>query len=197
MVLALLAASAVPAVATPWGYDVSAFVYVPQDDDVFTAPTVSADRGALHLEARYNYEDLETGSVFIGRNIEFEDKDVSGSIVPVFGVVAGNTAGIAPGVNIDLTWGRFEFSTETEVVVELPESDQSFLYSWVEATLEPIHGLRFGVAGQRTKVKDVGVDQRRGPMLSISARRAWLGFYWFDPDRKDEQTLVFAGGVAF
>src|SRR5262245_51109887 len=128
-----LACLAVPATASPWGFDASAFVYVPQNDDVFTAPTLRADRGGLHLEARYNYEDLDTGSLFVGHTFEFEDEDVSGTVVPVIGIVAGNTAGVAPGVNIDLSWGRFAFTTETEVVVELPESSDSFLYSWIEA----------------------------------------------------------------
>jgi hypothetical protein len=195
--LSLLVAVPASAAVTPWGFDLSAFVYAPKNEDVFTAPTLAADRGTLHLEARYNYEDLETGSFFVGRNIAFEDQDVNGTVVPVLGLVVGNTAGIAPGVNIDLAWGRFEFTTETEVVIELPDSEESFLYSWVEGTLEPVHGLRLGVAGQRTKVKEIGLDLRRGPMLSLSAARGWLGVYWFDPDLKDQETWVFAGGITF
>jgi hypothetical protein len=194
---ALLIAAGTPAAASPWTLGASAFVYVPPDTDVFVSPTLTADCGALHLEARYNYEDLETGSAFIGRTFEFEDKDVSGSVVPLFGIVLGNTAGIAPGVNIDLSWGRFLFTTESEVVIELPESDNSFLYSWNEATLEPVHGLRLGVVVSRTKLAETGLELRRGPMLTLSHARGWLGAYWFDPDLEDQSTLVFAGGISF
>ena len=31
------------------------------DDRIYPQPTLTADRGWLHLEARYNYEDIDTG----------------------------------------------------------------------------------------------------------------------------------------
>jgi hypothetical protein len=188
---------ATPSAALPWEFGASAFVFLPPDDDTFVSPIVDADRGALHLEVRYNYEDLETGSAFVGRTIPFKSEDVSGSVVPIVGLVLGNTAGIAPGVNIDLSWGRFAFTDETEFVITLPDFDESFLYSWIEATLEPVRGLRVGIAAQRTKLPEVGLALRRGPMLSLSTERGWLGAYWFNPDREDEETIVFAAGIAF
>jgi len=194
---ALWAVAATPSAAVPWEFGASAFVFLPPDDDTFVSPILDADRGALHLEARYNYEDLETGSAFIGRNIPFKDADVSGTVVPVFGLVLGNTAGIAPGVNIDLSWGRFALTDETEAVIELPDFDESFLYSWIEATLEPVHGLRIGVAAQRTKLSETGLEVRRGPMLSLATARGWLGAYWFNPGESDKETVVLAGGVTF
>lgn len=41
-----------------WDIQVSAEVNVPPEGDVYWSPTITADRGALHLEARYNYEAL-------------------------------------------------------------------------------------------------------------------------------------------
>ena len=195
--LALAAVAASPSAAMPWQFGASAFAFYPPDDNPFVSPIVDADRGALHLDARYNYEDLETGSAFVGRTILFKDQDVSGSLVPLVGLVLGNTAGLAPGVNIDLSWGRFAFTDESEVVITLPDFDESFLYSWIEATLEPVHGLRVGIAAQRTKLPETGREVRRGPMLSLSSERGWLAAYWYDPDRSDEETLVFAAGIAF
>jgi hypothetical protein len=32
---------------------------------------------------------------------------------------------------------------------------------------------------------------------SLSTARGWLAAYWFNPDRSDEETLVFAAGIAF
>ena len=37
-------------------------------------PTITADYGWLHLEARYNYEGLDTGSAWIGYNFSVGDK---------------------------------------------------------------------------------------------------------------------------
>ena len=58
-------------------------------------------------------------------------------------------------------------------------------------------GLRLGVVGQHTKTYDTGLDLQRGPMVDLSRGRGWLGFYWFNLDRPDDQAFVFAGGYTF
>jgi hypothetical protein len=197
LALAASAAAGTRAHADPWEFGASAFVFVPPAAAAYVSPIVEADRGALHLEARYNYEDLKTASAFIGRRFDFVDEDVHGSLVPIFGLVFGNTAGMAPGVNIDFTWQPFALSSESELVIDLPDSQESFLYSWIEATLEPVPGVRLGVAGQRTKTRETGLEIRRGPMLALAHKQAWLAFYWFNPDESDGETLVYAAGFSF
>jgi hypothetical protein len=51
-----------------WAFSASAYTYVLPDDRAYVQPTVTADRGWLHLEARYNYEALHTGSAWVGDN---------------------------------------------------------------------------------------------------------------------------------
>ena len=49
---------------TDWNFNIEAnFNFT---DPFFTTPIVTADRSKLHLEARYNYEDLYTVSGWIG-----------------------------------------------------------------------------------------------------------------------------------
>jgi hypothetical protein len=112
--LLLLACGAPGVEAQGWTSGASAFLFDPPDDDAFVSPIVDADRGALHLEARYNYEDLKTGSVFIGRTFGF-GTGVAGSVVPLLGLVLGRTDAVAPGVNLDIAWRGIAFSTESEV----------------------------------------------------------------------------------
>jgi hypothetical protein len=45
-----------------WSFSGSVYTYIAPDDGSYVQPTVTADRGWLHLEARYNYEALDTGS---------------------------------------------------------------------------------------------------------------------------------------
>ena len=45
-----------------WSFGASLYSYFVPDDREYVQPTISADRDWLHLEARYNYEGLETGS---------------------------------------------------------------------------------------------------------------------------------------
>jgi len=46
-----------------WTFTVAAYAYTLSDDRHYVQPTVTADHGWLHLEARGNYEALNTGSV--------------------------------------------------------------------------------------------------------------------------------------
>ena len=71
--------NATPAVAeqpTPpaWSFSASAYAYSPADSQNYVQPTIRADRGRLHLEARYDYEALDTGSAWIGYNFSVGDK---------------------------------------------------------------------------------------------------------------------------
>nr|MCU0233200.1 hypothetical protein [Thermoanaerobaculales bacterium] len=66
------AAPATGADGDDWAFSAFAYAYFVPDDDDFLQPTVTADRGRLHLEARYNYEDFNTGSLWIGYNLSVE-----------------------------------------------------------------------------------------------------------------------------
>ena len=51
-----------------WEFYGSVFGYLVPEEGFYASPVLTADRRSLHLEARYNYENLETGSLWIGRN---------------------------------------------------------------------------------------------------------------------------------
>ncbi len=55
-----------PASAPGWAFSATGMYYFPPDQDNFLLVIGTADRGSLHLEARYNYEALDTGSLFAG-----------------------------------------------------------------------------------------------------------------------------------
>jgi hypothetical protein len=193
--LAVLAL-ACPAAAQEWSFAVSAFVFDPPEESPYFSPIFYADRGALHLEARYNYEDRETGSVFIGRNFEFGE-GVAVTAVPMFGLVLGSTQGVAPGAEVGISWRRLELYAESEYVFDLEESDDSFLYTWSEATIAPLDWLRFGLVVQRTRTYETGLDVQRGLLVEVSRGSLSFGFHWFNPDRKEDQIFAYAVGYEF
>jgi hypothetical protein len=53
---------------TKWEFTLSSFTYLAQHARDYVNPNFTADRDWLHLEARYNYEELKTGSVWFGYN---------------------------------------------------------------------------------------------------------------------------------
>ena len=78
-----------------WALGATAYMYfVPSDTD-YAQPTATADHGALHLEARYNYEELLTGSAWVGYNWSGGD-ELWWALTPMIGGVFGRINGIAP-----------------------------------------------------------------------------------------------------
>ncbi len=97
--------------ATDWSFSASAYAYIVPESKDYVQPTITADRRWLHLEARYNYEDLETASVWVGYNFSVGE-NVSLDITPMLGGVFGDTAGIAPGLRGSLKWWLLELYGE-------------------------------------------------------------------------------------
>ena len=186
--------SAASSEQTGWSLDASAYTYIVPDSENYVQPTVAADRDWLHVEARFNYEDRDTGSVWLGYNFTVGE-EVTLEITPMVGAVIGNTAGIAPGYKASLRWRMFELYSETEYVVDAGDSADSFLYTWSELALAPTAWSRFGLAVQRTKVYQTEFDIQRGFFAGFSYQRAEVAAYIFNPDASP--TVVLAVSVGF
>ena len=153
MALALTIAS--PALAADpahgWSRSVIGTFYLYPHDDNFLQPTVLADRGRLHLEARYNYEDRNSVSGFVGANFEMGD-EVALTVTPMIGAVVGRTDGIVPAAELSLAWRRFEAYAEAEYVLGVGADASDYFYMWTEASLWARDWLRAGFVSQRTRV---------------------------------------------
>src|SRR6185295_12968670 len=97
---------------------------VPDDHD-YVSPIVLIDHGHLHLEARYNYEDLDTASAFIGYNFSF-GQELTLDITPKIGLVAGRTEGIAPGYHATLAWKRLDLYVDGEYLFDTEDQSDNY-----------------------------------------------------------------------
>ena len=177
-----------------WSFSASAYAYFVPDSREYVQPTFTADRDWLHLEARYNYEDLETGSVWLGYNFSGGEK-LAWEFTPMLGGVFGNTTGLAPGYKGSLSWWKLELYSEGEYVWDPGDSSGSFFYNWSELSLSPVEWFRFGMVTQRTRVYDNGRDIQRGVLAGLNWKRLDFTTYLFNPD--DQPTWVFAAGMRF
>ena len=132
-----------------WSFSASAFAYLLPDERDYGQPTLTADRNWLHLEARYQYEGLRTGSAWVGYNFSFGDEVVL-ELTPMLGGVFGDTSGIAPGYKISLSWRKLDLSSESEYVFDMDNSSDSFFYTWSELGWAPADWCRLGLVVQRT-----------------------------------------------
>ena len=179
----------------PWSFSLYATTYLVPDDREYVQPTFTADRGWLHIETRYNYESLDTGSVWLGYNFS-GGKKLEWEFTPMLGGVFGDTTGIAPGYKLSVTWWKIEFSSEGEFVFDTRNSDGSFFYNWSELSISPVEWFRFGLVGQRTRAYRTPVDIQRGLLIGFSSKKIDLTTYALNLDR-GKPTWVLSLGISF
>jgi len=188
-------------VAAPsWEGSLSANTYFLPDDDNYVQPTVTADRGALHLESRYNYEDRNSLSGFVGWNFSAGKKVVL-TVTPMFGVVGGDIDGVIPAFELSLEFGRLEIYSENEYVIAVTERTSNYLYNWSEVSIRAADWLRAGIVTQRTRTlrlpSALEREVERGFLAGVSFGRVNGDFYFFNPGSDDDAYFIFTIGVSF
>jgi hypothetical protein len=180
--------------AKSWELAAWAYAYsVPNGRD-FVQPTITADRDWLHLEARYNYEALDTGSVWAGYNLA-GGETLAWTLTPMVGAVFGDTEGVAPGYRGSLGWKRFELYSEGEYLIDTGTRDSNFMYTWSELTFAPVEQIRFGVVIQRTRAYDTDLDIQRGLLLGVNLKRFQFTATIFNLD--ESPVVAVSAGIGF
>jgi hypothetical protein len=86
----------------------------------YTSAIAVADRGPLHLEARYNYESVGARSAFVGWTFSCGEA-ITWELTPLLGGAWGTTQAFVPGLEASVAWKRFDFYVEGEYVNDSSE----------------------------------------------------------------------------
>jgi len=175
----------------PFQFTASALYYLLQDDDDYVGPTLSADRGRLHLEVRYNYEDLRTASLWGGATWAGGNR-LLWEVTPMAGVIFGRTDGVAPGLEMTLGYWKLEWYSESELVIVYKTHDEGFFYTWSTLSLSPIEVAQIGLVAQRSQTFDGAVAFGRGPFVGGTYRHVSGAFYAFNLGRDDRYFVLEA-----
>jgi hypothetical protein len=178
-----------------WSYSASLFGYFVPDDQDYAQPTFAADHDRLHLEARYNYEALNTGSAWLGYAFS-GGKKLHVDLTPMLGGVFGDLHGLAPGYELTLSWSRLELDSEGEYFFDFEDDTEDFFYNWSELYMTPAAGWRAGLAVQRTRAYQTSLDLQRGFLAGASFESVDLTAYVFNLGWENP-TVVIAVEVGF
>jgi hypothetical protein len=160
----------------------------------YVQPTLTVDRGGLHLEGRYNYEAKDTASAWIGWNLSCGDALKVG-FTPMVGGVFGEMRGIAPGFTFTLEWGPVALWAQAEYVFDLRDSSQSFAYEWSELSVTGPDWLRVGLVLQRTRAFQTSTEVQGGPLAGVSFWKLSATVYLFAPGTSDQFVVLSAAGT--
>ncbi len=182
-------AEKLPSSSNDWTFFLGAYGYLGAGEPAYGSSTLSVDHNWLHLEARYNYESLKTGSLWTGYNFVAGHKLVF-EVTPMFGVALGKTTGIAPGYELSLTYKRFELYSEGEYVCNTKDKQDTFFYSWNELRYSPVNWLHFGLVDQGSKVYRTGFEGQRGVSLGFTRQHIDYTTYIFITGSGDTSAVL-------
>lgn len=165
-----------------WEFSLSGFYYfLPEEDNIFL-PIFTADYKSLHLESRYNYEDLNTASAFAGWRFE-TGQHLQFAATPMLGFAFGNTDAFVPAIELELSYKRFDFYSETEYLVDFAGKEYNFAYTYTELAASFFkERLRTGFTGQRTRLYQEAKDYAPGIFAQYNFfDRLNAGIYYYNP----------------
>jgi hypothetical protein len=174
-----------------WDFALTAYPTVVRGGENYTSAIATADRGPLHLEARYNYESVGARSAFVGWNFS-GGEEITWELTPLVGGAWGTTQAFIPGLEATVAWKKFDLYVEAEYVLDSRERSESYFYAWSELGFRPVEWLRVGIAGQRTRTYNNDRDIQRGPFAQVTWGHLTVGGYWFNPGSRDQ---VFVGMI--
>lgn len=164
--------------SSEWTFSAETDLYF--TDPFIFLPIIIADKSNLHLEARYNYEDLKTFSGWVGYNF-FGENEFEFFITPMVGGVFGRTNGIAPGLEFTFSYIGFELYSESEYLFDFESEENNFFYNWTDLTYSPFYWLWFGMSGQITKLYNTDLETDRGLLLGGLYQNFEIGCYFYNP----------------
>jgi hypothetical protein len=162
----------------------------PDEGDVAIGILTADARNGMHLEGRYNYEGLRTGSLFAGRTFVTGD-DGWLTLVPMAGYAFGETDGVVPALRIDATFGQLEILSENEYLFATNDESEDFFYSWNEVSFWPVEEFRLGVVGERMRMEGSSeLEWDKGILAGVAGGAVSASFYGFNMFSENEFVVV-------
>jgi hypothetical protein len=192
--LAACAALCAHAEEPAWEFNLTGYWNAPKGGDAYGSAIAIASRGALHLEARANYEAIHAQSLFIGWTFEAGEK-VKLEFRPIVGFAGHALRGPIAGFEASVSAGKWDYYVEAEHVHSRTEGTDNYTYAWSELGWRPIEPLRVGIVGQRTRIHGADRDYLGGGLVQYTWGKVTLGTYWFNPGSSDQVVIVSLGAA--
>ncbi|OQP61866.1 hypothetical protein A3860_30845 [Niastella vici] len=142
-----------------------------------------------YAEARYNYEDADTYSLYFGRAFT-GGKNLNYSFVPLLGASVGKYKSFSTGLNIDMELDKFFFSSQSQYSRSTSVYGGDFVYTWSELGYQSLKWLYAGVAAQHTHVWQEGHELQPGFMLGFTFNRFTVPIYSFEPFNSNGRNFI-------
>ena len=136
-------------------------------------------RSNWYAEARYNYDELNTFSLYAGRTFS-GDRKLAYAITPKIGGMAGKSRGGSLALNTEFDYLGFNFSSQAQYSVNADNRMNNFFFSWSELSYQPLDWLYAGFSLQNTQVFRTATLTEPGFLIGLSYKQWNFPFYSFN-----------------
>ncbi len=140
-------------------------------------------------EARYNYEDEKTFSLYVGKTFSNDDV-LSYSFTPLAGGAAGLFNGISAGLNMTLDYKNFFFSSQSQYSLSTDHYKNNFYYNWSEIGYQPVNFFYTGVSLQQTNSFQSRTKLEPGVLVGFAFKKFSVPLYWFNLSNSSRYFMV-------
>jgi hypothetical protein len=157
------------------------FYYVGAGRPLYMVPVIGYHTtGNWYIEGRYNYETINSASVYFGKTIK-KKALISYSITPIAGLVAGRFNGGSIGVNAELDYKKFYFSSQSQYTFSIENKATNFTYSWSDLTYRLKTWVSAGVSLQQTNLYKATGTFEKGILIKAEYKFFSFPLYIFNP----------------
>lgn len=140
-------------------------------------------------EARYNYEDFNTLSLYGGKTFSKEG-NWSYAATPLIGGMIGTMNGGSVGFNFDLDYNKMFLSSQSQYSFSLNDRMNKYFFTWSEMGYQPFQWCYAGVALQQTSMyKQAGLWET-GYLVGFSFRSWTIPLYAFNISKSERYFIL-------
>ncbi len=144
----------------------------------------------LYAEVRYNYEEVNTLSLYVGKNVTEVGK-LSYTVIPLIGAVVGEFKGVSAGFNAAVDYSRFFFSTQSQYTLSFYKEHSDFYFTWCELGYQPLKWFYAGLTVQQTYPQKLEtLHTEPGIVIGFSLGKFTLPLYVFNPLRNSNYFVL-------
>jgi hypothetical protein len=142
-----------------------------------------------YAEARYNYDEYQTFSLYAGKTFSRQNM-FSYAFTPVIGAMTGKLNGGSVGLNTELSYKKFNFSSQSQYTVSAENKNSNFFFSWSELYYQPLKWMYTGVTLQHTRIYKTDARLEPGVLIGFSFDQWSFPVYSFTPYAAERYFVV-------
>jgi len=143
----------------------------------------------IYTEMRYNYEALNSASVYIGKN--FSNKgSINYTVKPMLGIVFGKYNGESLALNLDLEHKNLFASMQTQYTISNDSGKDNFFFTWAEVGYQPVKWFFTGISTQLTRMYKERLLPEYGILIGFNIKKITIPVYAFSPLSNNRNFII-------